>query len=241
MPTPAHPAPAIRQQVARLFLAVLLAIIWALSPCGPLPHLAHAENPTTKPGKSTDSSPPSAASNAASTDDKAAGKDKRPPVEVDPKLVEEPVRAVVSGKVVLLTEALARRDIKSYQEELEGQVVLETNDGRLLPIIPDWRGRALFQDARLRDRPVDLLVRQRRSIPHLQVLSIYTFDEKGTRQLTDYWCDICSIPMYEIKECECCQGPIRLRFQPKELPTDLAPAGGSKSGVVEKFPDPTSK
>ena len=63
----------------------------------------------------------------------------------------------------------------------------------------------------------------RKNFSHLQVLSIYTFDEKGARQLTDYWCDICSIPMYEIKECECCQGPIRLRFQPKELPTDLNP------------------
>jgi hypothetical protein len=146
-----------------------------------------------------------------------------PVIEVDPKLVEEPVRAVVSGNVVFLAEALARRDIKSYPEELKGQVVLETTDGRLLPIIPDWRGRAFFQDARLRNRPVDLLVRQRKSIPHIQVLSIFTFDEQGARQLTDYWCDICSIPMYEIKDCECCQGPIRLRFQPKDLPSDLSP------------------
>ena len=164
----------------------------------------------------------------------------RPPVEVDPKLVEEPVRAVVSGKVVLLSEALARRDIKAYPDELRGQVVLETRDGGLLPIIPDWRGRALFQDKRLRDRPVDLLVRQRKSIPHLQVLSIYTFDEQGTRQLTDYWCDICSIPMYEIKDCECCQGPIRLRYQPKNLPADLAPPSGQSAPAQPAKPE-TSK
>ena len=39
------------------------------------------------------------------------------------------------------------------------------------------------------------------------------------RQYFDYWCDICSIPMYEIKRCECCQGPIRMRFQPRGLPS----------------------
>jgi hypothetical protein len=96
--------------------------------------------------------------------------------------------------------------------------VLETREGELLPIVPDWRGRAFFQDERLRDRPVDLLVQRRPKSPYLQVLSIYTFDDAGARQLTDYWCDICSIPMYEIKDCECCQGPIRLRFQKKDPP-----------------------
>jgi hypothetical protein len=128
------------------------------------------------------------------------------------------VKQIVSGKVVLLSPLLKEREIEHYPEELRGQVVLETRDGELLPIIPDWRGRALFQDERLRDRPVDLLVQRRPKSPYLQVLSVYTFDEQGARQLTDYWCDICAIPMYEIKDCECCQGPIRLRFQKKELP-----------------------
>lgn len=139
----------------------------------------------------------------------------------EPERQVQPKKALMSGKVVLLTDALKRHGIKAYDEENKGQVVLETNAGELWPIVPDWRGRALFQDERLRDRPVDLIVNRRPGIPHLQVLSIYTFDEHGARQLTDYWCDICSIPMYELKECECCQGPIRLRFQPKELPAEF--------------------
>ena len=60
-------------------------------------------------------------------------------------------------------------------------------------------------------RVSDLVVNRRPGVPWVQVLSIYTFDEKGTRQITDYWCDVCSIPMYEIKDCECCQGPVELR------------------------------
>lgn len=148
--------------------------------------------------------------------------------EATSKADEAPIKSLVSGKVILLTEALKQRKIVSYADEIKGQVVLVTREGDLLPIVPDWRGRALYQDERLRDRPVDLVVNRRRGVPWLQVLSIYTFDEAGVRNMTDYWCDICAIPMYEIKECECCQGPIRLRYRPQELPADLKRTGDLK-------------
>ncbi|MEK6262774.1 MAG: hypothetical protein AABP62_29605, partial [Planctomycetota bacterium] len=82
----------------------------------------------------------------------------------------------------------------------------------LIPILPDWRGRAFFQDERLRDRDVELVGFRRAGLPYLNVLSVDTFDDRGRRQYTDYWCDICSIPMYELKPCDCCQQEIRLRF-----------------------------
>ena len=122
-----------------------------------------------------------------------------------------------SGKVVLLNEALKERKVKSGDEFSE-LVALETDSGELIPIIPDWRGRAFFQDKRLRDRRVDLVGFRQKDVPLLQVLVVYTFDEKGVRQYMDYWCDVCSIPMYEIKPCECCQDEIRIRFQPQKLP-----------------------
>ncbi len=129
----------------------------------------------------------------------------------------EPRQQLFSGKVVLLEEALAVRDIK-VSEEMHGQVVLETDAGDLIPVLADWRGRALFQDPRLRNRKVDLVGFLRKGLPYLQVQSVFTFNESGQREYMDYWCDICAIPMYEIKPCECCQGPIELRFQPRELP-----------------------
>jgi hypothetical protein len=137
-----------------------------------------------------------------------------------------------SGQVVLVREALARRDIKA-SGELDGQVALETESGELLPIVPDWRGRAFFQDKRLRERKVDLIGFKTPELPYLQVLTIYAFDEQGQRQYVDYWCDICAIPMYEIQQCQCCQGDIELRFQPRELPKehtspDSATLGPSK-------------
>ncbi|MDB5335810.1 MAG: hypothetical protein JWN70_1429, partial [Planctomycetaceae bacterium] len=74
-----------------------------------------------------------------------------------------------------------------------------------------------------RTRPVDLGVRRPPGVPYLQVLMIFTFNEQGEREYTDYWCDICSIPMYEIKPCDCCQAPIRLRFQKQDLPAYVKP------------------
>lgn len=133
-----------------------------------------------------------------------------------------PPKKLFKGKVVKAHEALKRRGVKAYPEELKDQVVLETKD-ELIPILPDWRGRAFFQDERLRDRNVELIGFRRAGLPYLNVLSVFTFDDKGRRQYTDYWCDICSIPMYELKPCDCCQEEIRLRFEPQELPKDIAP------------------
>jgi|HubBroStandDraft_6_1064221.scaffolds.fasta_scaffold243003_2 hypothetical protein len=121
------------------------------------------------------------------------------------------------GKVVLVREALARRKIEA-REEFDKQVALETESGELIPIVPDWRGRAFFQDEHLRNRPVELVGKRAKGVPYLQVLIIFTFDEKGTRQYTDYYCDTCGFAIYEIKPCECCQGPVRLRYQPRDLP-----------------------
>ncbi len=134
--------------------------------------------------------------------------------------VDEPKRELYEGKVVLAQDALKRRGIK-VADEMKNQAVLETDNGDLIPIAADWRGRALYQDKRLRDRKVQLIGYRRLGLPYLQVLIIYTFDEKQQRQETDYWCDVCSIPMYEIKECECCQGEIRLRFRNTKLPDYL--------------------
>jgi hypothetical protein len=130
---------------------------------------------------------------------------------------ESPPRELLSGRVILLQDALKSRGVKAYAE-MKDQAVLETESGELIPLVSDWRGRAFFQDKRLRDRKVDLVGMRRPGIPYFQVLMIFTFDESGDRQYMDYWCDICSIPMYEIKPCDCCQADIRLRFQPRDLP-----------------------
>ena len=167
-------------------------------------------------------------------------------------------KQLFAGKVVMLREALKRRGVKSTAE-FDKLVVLETPAGELIPIVPDWRGRAFYQDKRLRDRQVQLVGYRRPGVPYLQVLMVFTLDQPKTgsktgrktagkttrkkpgpqrklvRRYFDYWCDICSIPMYEIKRCECCQGPIRMRFQSRGLPSYIAVEATDKD--LEKHPD----
>ncbi|MGE0378990.1 MAG: hypothetical protein AB7Q45_26615 [Planctomycetaceae bacterium] len=155
----------------------------------------------------------------------------KPATRIDPHGPSAGGRELFTGRVVLLEEALKRRGLH-VAAEMAGQAVLETEHGELVPLLADWRGRAFFQDERLRNREVELVGSRRPGMPYLNVLMVYTFDKDGTRQYTDYWCDICSIPMYEIQPCDCCQGDIRLRFQPQNLPEELHRAEtGAKPSV----------
>ncbi len=173
------------------------ACLAALLFCWAALNFADESRPSTPSPKQVKSVPPESKEPAASADRSA--------------------QELFRGKVVLLREALVRRKIEA-REEFDKQVVLETPEGDLIPIVPDWRGRAFYQDARLRNRDVELVGKRQKGVPYLQVLIVFTFDEKGKRQYTDYYCDTCAFPMYEIKPCECCQGPVRLRFQPRDLP-----------------------
>ncbi len=148
--------------------------------------------------------------------------DEPPEPASEPQAEESPPKQLFAGKVVFLADALGRRGIDTY-DETGGHVVLETDSGELIPILSDWRGRAFYQDAQLRDRPVELIGFRRSGLPYLSVIAVYTFNEQGDRMYTDYWCDICSIPMYEIQPCECCQGDVRLRFQKHSLPDYVQP------------------
>lgn len=119
------------------------------------------------------------------------------------------------GKVVWLGEALKRRfGIELDPDDLHTSCALETAD-ELLPLAKDARGRGFWLDERLRDCEVELLVRRYAGSPVLKVIRVYAIKPDGKYEL-DYWCSVCSIPMYELKACECCQGPTELRLRPAE-------------------------
>ena len=115
-----------------------------------------------------------------------------------------------------LAEALKKNyGIETDRDALHANVALETRDGRLLPIVKDFRGRGFFIDPRLRKMDLELFAHTFEGSPVIQVVRVYALKPDGKYEL-DYWCDICSIPMYELKECECCQGPIRIRLRLSE-------------------------
>ena len=115
------------------------------------------------------------------------------------------------GRVVYLAAALKRlHNINSVDEAQERTLAVETADGTLIPLVEDVRGRAFRADKRLREMEVEILLRKFKGSPAGQVIRVYELTKDGKFEI-DYWCEICSIAMYELKICECCQGEIELR------------------------------
>ena len=127
--------------------------------------------------------------------------------QTPPKYTTESIR----GKVVWLAEALQRRyGVNVDRDSARTMVALETPRGQLIPIMKDARGRGFWIDPRLRGIEMELFVRRYRGIPLVQVIRVYTL-KRGKKYEFDYWCDICAIPMFELKPCDCCQEAIRIR------------------------------
>jgi len=163
-----------------------------------------AKQPPTKQAE------PSAAAPATKEPASTAPATKAPPAAAE--YTTEKLR----GKVVWLDEALKRLYQITSEPDAEGtQVVLEMADGRLVPLVPDTRGRSFVVDERLRNVELELLVRRYARQPFAQVIRVLRPTDQGMLEV-DYWCDICAIPMYILKPCECCQGETRLRERPLE-------------------------
>ncbi len=124
-----------------------------------------------------------------------------------PKFTKETLR----GRVVFLAEALEKKyGVKSVTEAKQAALALQDDAGKLHPLVEDIRGRAFRVDKRLRDIQVELLVRRYVDSPAVQIIGVYELAKDGRFEI-DYWCSVCAIAMYELKECECCQGEIELR------------------------------
>ncbi|MBX9789271.1 MAG: hypothetical protein K2Y37_10180 [Pirellulales bacterium] len=144
----------------------------------------------------------------------ASATDPPPPESLASDAAAKPRFETVSlhGKVVWLGEALQRRyGIELDADDVRSAVALETADD-LFPLAKDSRGRGFWLDERLRDTEVELLVRRYQGSPVLKVIRVFALKPDAKYEL-DYWCSVCSIPMYELKACECCQGPTELRLR----------------------------
>ncbi len=133
-----------------------------------------------------------------------------------PKPASKYISQSVRGKVVWLSEALARKyGVRLDADAAESLVALETAGGELLPIMKEARGRGFWKDERLRGVDLELMIRRYQGVPLVQVLRVFRLKD-GKKLELDYWCEVCAIQMFELKQCECCQGPTVLRERPVE-------------------------
>jgi hypothetical protein len=115
------------------------------------------------------------------------------------------------GHVVFHNEVFEKQTgVPAVPEAKERVLALQSEAGRLLPLLEDVRGRAFRRDERLRQMQVELVVRRYEQSPLLQVIRVFELAKDGRYEI-DYWCEICAIAMFEKKDCECCQGPVELR------------------------------
>jgi hypothetical protein len=115
------------------------------------------------------------------------------------------------GHVIFLADAVEKQTgVPVVPEARERVLALETTKGELIPLLEDVRARAFRRDERLRKMEVELVVRRYRGSPLVQVIGVAEIAKDGKYEI-DYWCDICSIAMFEQKDCECCQEPNVLR------------------------------
>jgi len=121
----------------------------------------------------------------------------------------------LSGRVVELSSALKARGLHVDAAPIAGQVVLIGKDDTLVPLLSNDASRALFEDARLRDRPAQLFVKRYSDVPYVQVLS-FKIDFEGKLRTPEYYCEICTISVRYPQSCSCCQGPMVLRMKPEE-------------------------
>lgn len=120
----------------------------------------------------------------------------------------------LEGRVVWLADALKTRGLEADREPQAGQVVLESSDGTLVPLVSDEASRAFFRDERMRNRPVRIEARRYSGIPYVQVLS-FRVEEEGKYQTPEYFCEVCAIAVRYPQICPCCQGPMILRMRPE--------------------------
>jgi hypothetical protein len=122
--------------------------------------------------------------------------------------------ARLSGKVIVLSAALAEMGLTFDAEPITKQVALVEADGTVIPLLSDEASRAFFLDERLRGRSAELRVRRFAKSPYAQVVS-FQVREGGRLQTPEYYCEICTISVRYPQICPCCQGPMVLRMRPE--------------------------
>jgi len=117
------------------------------------------------------------------------------------------------GKVVPLAGLLEKAGAKLDADAAPQWLALETDDGKVYPLVKDDGSRMFFKDAKLLNRPMLLTGRLLLGTNLLQVVQVHSYI-KGEVHEVYYWCDICSIRRNEKKICECCGGPMELKEEP---------------------------
>jgi hypothetical protein len=117
------------------------------------------------------------------------------------------------GKVVPLAALLTKQGAKLDADAEPYWLALQTDDGKIMPLVKDAGSRMFFKDAKLLNRPTRLTAKQIPNSQLLQVINVHSIVE-GKLHDVYYWCDICTIKGFEAGPCDCCGAPYEFREVP---------------------------
>lgn len=126
---------------------------------------------------------------------------------------DDPQTETLSGQVKKLSQVLQDRQITVDPTLLDDQVVVESSDGTITPILPNAASKAFYLDERLRNRPAELTAWHHQGLPFLEIVS-FRVEKDGKMRTPEYFCEVCTISVRYPQKCPCCQGPMELRYQP---------------------------
>lgn len=134
----------------------------------------------------------------------AAAQDKKP-AEDDARIVS------LRGRVVCLTGKLQRPYQLSADCEAHGEIyALQTADDKLHPLEQAELAMAIWLDARIRARDLQVTAREFSRTGFLEVIRLQAWRD-GKLYNLDYFCATCNISKHKPGTCECCQEPVQLR------------------------------
>ena len=117
------------------------------------------------------------------------------------------------GKVVPIADLLAKGGTKMDADAAPFWLALQSDDGKLYPLVKNDASRMFFKDAKLLNRPMRLTARLVPNSPFMQVINVHSI-VKGKLHDVYYWCDVCTIKRYEANICDCCGAPMVFHEKP---------------------------
>lgn len=130
------------------------------------------------------------------------------------KLLDDGKSITLRGRVVCLTEELQQSFQLTPDCAARGHVyALRTAGGQLHPFLPTELAAAIWLDARVRDRELQVTARSFPRTDFVEVIKLQSW-RFGKLYDLDYYCDVCSVATHKPGPCVCCQEPVQFRETP---------------------------
>ena len=128
----------------------------------------------------------------------------------------QPKLETLRGQVIPLAELLSKEKVELDKDAEPFWLALQTEDGKIYPLVKDVGSRMFYQDKTVLHRPMQVQGRIVGKTGMLQLTEVLSLKDGKPHEIY-YWCDVCAIRRNVLDKggvCECCGGKMELREVP---------------------------